>query len=399
MASWAGPLSGIKVLDLTRVLAGPFATQMLGDLGAEIIKIEPPDGGDVTRSFAPFREGESHYFLSINRQKKSVVIDLRKPAGADLIRQLALGADILIENFRPGVMAGLSLDYEPLARANPRLIYCSISGFGQSGPLRSSPSFDLVTQALTGAMSINGDEETGATKIGIPLGDMVGGCFAPAAILAAVYERERTGTGRLIDVSLYDGMLGMLAYYPQLAWFNGKDPTPVGTRHVGIVPYGAFPAKDGEVVIACLTNSFWLNLCRALALPHLASDDRFDSMPRRLANRIELETILSNRTRAFGTQELRALLDEHDVPNAPVLGITDALKHPHALARNMVVTVDHATLGAIPVVGRPVKFPGAEQPPLSAPPILGEHTESVLRAELHLQDAQLEQLRIDKVIA
>lgn len=399
MTSWAGPLSGVKIIDLTRVLSGPFATQVLADLGAEIIKIESPDGGDITRSYAPFREGESHYFIGINRHKKSVVIDLRQSEGADLVRKLVAKADVLVENFRPGVMKKLGLDYATLATINPRLVYCAISGFGLSGPLRDAPSFDVVTQALTGAMSINGERGGEATKLGIPLGDMVGGTFGPASILAALYEREKTGVGRLIDVSLYDGLLGMLAYFPQLAWFNGKDPGPVGTSHVNIVPYGTFPTRDGRVIVACLTEAFWKNLCDAVSLPELVRDPRFVSMPQRLKHRDALEAILDERMRQFSTQEMLALLDQHDVPNGPVLGIIEALHHPHAIAREMVVLVQHATLGSIPVVGRPVKFPGAAQCPLRAPPTLGEHTDSVLRGELGVDDEQLEKLRAGKIVS
>src|SRR5438093_4040335 len=217
-SGWAGPLQGIRVVDLTRVLAGPFATQSLGDLGAEILKIEPPGGGDETRRFPPFIAGESHYFLGINRNKKSLVIDLQQKAGADILRRLVAGADILVENYRPGVMDRLGLGYDALKALNPGLIYCAISGFGLTGPLRDKPSFDIVTQALTGALSINGERGHMPVKLGIPLGDMVGGVFGPMAILAALHERTQTGCGRLIDISLHDGLIGMLGYLAQLAF-------------------------------------------------------------------------------------------------------------------------------------------------------------------------------------
>src|ERR1041385_332056 len=215
-SGWAGPLAGIRVVDLTRVLAGPFCTQSLGDLGAEVLKIEPPERGDETRHFPPFVAGESHYFLGINRNKKSLVIDLQQPQGAEILRRLAARADILVENYRPGVMDRLGLGYEALSEINPRLIYCAISGFGLSGPLRDKPSFDIVTQALSGALSINGEGGHMPVKLGIPLGDMVGGVFGPMGVLAALHERTQTGKGRLLDISLQDGLIGVLVYSVQL---------------------------------------------------------------------------------------------------------------------------------------------------------------------------------------
>src|SRR5262249_38581738 len=286
---WAGPLNGLRVIDLTRVLAGPFCTQSLGDLGPEVLKIEPPGGGDETRKFPPFVAGESHYFLGINRNKKSLVIDLQQAAGAEILRRLVARADILVENYRPGVMDRLGLGYDALSEINPSLIYCAISGFGLSGPLRDKPSFDIVTQALTGALSINGERGHMPVKLGIPLGDMVGGIFGPMAILAALHERSRTGKGRLIDISLYDGLIGMLGYFVQLAFVTGEGPPPMGSSHPNIVPYGSFPAKDGSIIIAVLSESFWGKLCDALARPELAGDPRFLTPTLRRDNRDECD--------------------------------------------------------------------------------------------------------------
>src|SRR5882724_5608735 len=244
-SSWAGPLQGIRVLDFTRVLAGPAASLALADLGAEVLKIEPPGGGDETRSFPPFRAGESHYFLSVNRGKKSIVVDLKSDAGVALIKDLAAKCDILIENYRPGVMDRLGLGYEALSAINPRLIYCAISGFGMTGPLRDRPSFDIVMQAMSGALSVNGEPGRAPTKLGIPLGDLVGGINGPIAILAALYERSVTGRGRLIDVSLLDGMIGMLGYLAQLAFFTGEDPQPRGSEHPNWSLSGPFRRRTG----------------------------------------------------------------------------------------------------------------------------------------------------------
>jgi crotonobetainyl-CoA:carnitine CoA-transferase CaiB-like acyl-CoA transferase len=397
--SWAGPLQGIRVLDFTRVLAGPAASLALADLGAEVLKIEPPGTGDETRSFPPFREGESHYFLSVNRGKKSIVVDLKTAAGVALVKELAAKSDVLIENYRPGVMDRLGLGYEALSVINPRLIYCAISGFGMTGPLRDRPSFDIVMQALSGALSINGEPDRPPTKLGIPLGDLVGGVNGPMGILAALYERTVTGRGRLVDVSLFDGMLGMLAYLPQLAFFTGADPKPQGSEHPNIVPYGVFPAKDGSIVIACLTNSFWANICRALGMDDWIEDSRFDTLVKRRDIRATVNERICGVTRQKTVNELVDLLAQHQVPHAPILGIQEALSQPQAVAREMVVETDHQLLGKIPIVNRPIKFPGASQPVPAAPPVLGQHTDEILRDILGFTAERIAQLRASKVVA
>lgn len=397
--SWAGPLQGVRVLDFTRVLAGPAASLALADLGAEVLKIEPPGSGDDTRTFPPFRKNESHYFLSVNRGKKSIVIDLKTDGGVALARDLAAKCDVLLENYRPGVMDRLGLGYEALSAINPRLIYCSISGFGMTGPLRDRPSFDIVLQALSGALSVNGEAGGPPTKLGIPLGDLVGGINGPIAILAALHERNSTGRGRLIDVSLLDGMIGMLGYLAQLAFFTGEDPKPQGAQHPNLVPYGIFPAKDGSIIIACLTNSFWSRICSALGLHKAADDPRFDTIEKRRNQRAQVNEMISEVTRHKSVEELVELLTEHEVPHAPILGIQAALTQPQAVAREMVVEVEHQVLGKIPIVNRPFKFPGAVQPPPEAPPTLGQHTDEILRDVLGLSDEQIRQLRASKVVA
>jgi len=398
-SSWAGPLKGIRVLDFTRVLAGPAASLALADLGAEVLKIEPPGTGDETRSFPPFRAGESHYFLSVNRGKKSIVVDLKTAAGVALVKDLAAKCDVLIENYRPGVMDRLGLGYEVLSAINPRLIYCAISGFGMTGPLRDRPSFDIVMQALSGALSVNGEPDRPPTKLGIPLGDLVGGVNGPMGILAALYERSVTGRGRLVDVSLFDGMLGMLAYLPQLAFFTGADPKPQGSQHPNLVPYGVFPAKDGSIVIACLTNSFWANICRALGMDDWIEDSRFDTLLKRRDSRDTVNERICGLTIQKTVDELVDLLTQHQVPHAPILGIHAALTQPQAVAREMVVETEHAVLGKIPIVNRPIKFPGDPQPVPTAPATLGQHTDEILRDILGLTAEEIAQLRASKVVA
>lgn len=396
---WAGPLQGIRVLDFTRVLAGPAASLALADLGAEVLKVEPPETGDETRLFPPFRENVSHYFLSVNRGKKSIVIDLKTEAGVALAKDLAAKCDVLIENYRPGVMDRLGLGYEALSAANPGLIYCAISGFGMTGPLRDRPSFDIVLQALSGALSVNGEAGRAPTKLGIPLGDLVGGINGPMGILAALYERSRTGRGRLIDVSLLDGLIGMLGYLAQLAFFTGEDPKPQGSEHPNLVPYGIFPANDGSIIVACLTNSFWERVCQAMRMEDWVRDPRFATIEKRRDNRRLVNERISEFTRERTVKELVEIFARYEVPHAPILGIRDALSQPQAVARDMVVEADHAVLGKIPIVNRAIKFPGDPQPVPTAPPVLGQHTDEILRDVLGFTSDEIARLRASKVVS
>ncbi len=395
---WAGPLADIKVLDLTRVLAGPYTTMLLGDLGAEVLKIEPPGKGDDIRIMAPFINGESHYFIALNRNKKSLVIDLKKPEGVQAVMDLARKADVLVENYRPGVMDSLGLGYENLAQLNPRLVYCSISGFGAYGPLRDKPSFDIVTQALSGAISVNGSPDTPPEKLGIPLGDMVGGVYGSLAIMSAIHERHSTHRGRHIDISLLDGMLGMLGYLAQIYFVSGQSPGRVGSKHANLTPYGAYPASDGHLVVACLTEGFWINFAKALGRPDFLQDPRFSGYEIRLKNRQVLDDEINAVMRRRTMAEWKKILEEHDVPHALILSVGEALESAHAQARDMVVTADHPSAGKIRMVGRPIKFTGAPQTPLAPPPRLGEHTRQVLAEEAGYSPETLDALEQAGVI-
>ncbi len=396
---WKGPLAGVRVLDFTRVLAGPAASLALADLGAEVFKIEPPGTGDETRTFPPTRDGESHYYLAINRGKRSIVVDLKSVEGIALVKDLAAKCDVLVENYRPGVMDRLGLGYEAMKAINPRLIYCSISGYGQTGPLKDRPSFDIVLQAMSGALSMNGEPDGLPMKLGIPLGDLVGGINGPIGILSALYERERTGVGRHIDVSLMDGLMGMLGYIAQLAFFTGKDPQRVGSQHPNLVPYGIFPASDGSIVIACLTPAFWSRVCRSIERPELTEDPRYDTLEKRRDAREEVNAIVSAFTEQHTVDDLVEIFTQHEVPHAPILGVTEALSQPQAMARDMVVQTEHATLGSIPIVNRSIRFTGAEQPVPEAPPVLGQHTETILSDVLELSPERIAALRAAGVIA
>jgi crotonobetainyl-CoA:carnitine CoA-transferase CaiB-like acyl-CoA transferase len=398
-ATWSGPLGGIRVLDFTRVLAGPAASLALADLGAEVLKVEPPGAGDETRLFPPFREQVSHYFLSVNRGKKSIVIDLKTEAGVALVKELVAKCDILIENYRPGVMDGLGLGYSTLSAINPGLIYCAISGFGMTGPMRDLPSFDIVLQALSGALSVNGEAGGLPIKLGIPLGDLVGGINGPIGILAALYERSVTGKGRLIDVSLLDGLIGMLCYLAQLAFFTGEDPKPQGSQHANLVPYGIFPAQDGNIVVACLTNGFWQRICAALGTEELVHDPRFAAIEARRDHRSEVNEMITHFTRSRSVAELVEVFTQHQVPHAPILGINEALAQPQAVAREMVVETEHAALGKIPIVNRSIKFPGSPQPAPIAPPVLGQHTKEILGGLLGKTDREIEELHATRIVS
>jgi formyl-CoA transferase/CoA:oxalate CoA-transferase len=396
---WHGPLAGVRVLDFTRVLAGPAASLALADLGAEVFKIEPPGGGDETRSFPPIRDGESHYYLAVNRGKQSIVVDLKAPEGIALVKDLAVKCDVVVENYRPGVMDRLGLGYEAMKAVNPRLIYCSISGYGQTGPLKDRPSFDIVLQAMSGALSMNGERDGLPTKLGIPLGDLVGGINGPIGIISALYERERTGVGRHIDVSLMDGLMGMLGYIAQLAFFTGTDPVRVGSQHPNLVPYGIFPASDGSIVIACLTPGFWGRICTSIGRDDLTADPRYDTLEKRRDARDEVNAIVSEFTTRHTVDELVAIFTACEVPHAPILGVTEALNQPQAQERQMVVETQHATLGAIPIVNRSIRFTDAEQPVPEAPPVLGQHTDAILGNVLDLSPERIAALRAAGVVA
>lgn len=398
-AGWSGPLAGVRVIDFTRVLAGPAASLALADLGAEVFKIEPPGTGDETRSFPPIRDGESHYYLAVNRGKKSIVVDLKTPEGLALVKDLAARCDVLVENYRPGVMERLGLGWEELHAANPRLIYCSISGYGQTGPLRDRPSFDIVLQAMSGALSMNGEAGGLPTKLGIPLGDLVGGINGPIGVLSALYERERTGEGRHIDISLMDGLMGMLGYIAQLAFFTGSDPQRVGSQHPNLVPYGIFPAREGSIVIACLTPGFWARICRSIGREELAEDPRYDTLEKRRDAREEVNAIIAGFTARHCVDELAAIFTAHEVPHAPILGVSEALAQPQAQARGMVVETEHAVLGTIPIVNRSIRFTDAEQPVPEAPPVLGQHTDAILAEVLDLSPERIAMLRSARIVA
>jgi crotonobetainyl-CoA:carnitine CoA-transferase CaiB-like acyl-CoA transferase len=395
-----GPLDGTRVLDLSRVLAGPFCSLILADLGAEVIKVEEIGGGDQTRTIPPFVNGESHYFLSINRNKSSVALDARTEEGREILLKLAMKCDVVLENFRPGVMDRLGLGYERLKALKPQLILCSISGFGAKGSMRDKPSFDLVTQALSGVMSINGYPDGTPTKLGLPLGDIGGGLWAAIGVMAALNERNATGEGSHVDLSLLEGLMGLLGYLAEIYLVTGENPGRMGNSHHNIVPYGLMPVKDGHIVLALHVGGFWRNFCRAIGREDLIADARFRTVKDRHRNRVELERQIEEIMMTKTVAEWQQILDAADVPHGPVNSIGQALNQPIVRERGFVKEVQHPTAGTVKVIGNPLRFEGRyEETRLEAPPLLGQHTREVLGSLIGLSDDEIERLISGNVIA
>ena len=391
-------LEGVTVLDLTRMLAGPYGALLLADLGAEVIKVEDPVGGDPVRGMGPpFIQGESAYFISINRNKKSLTLNLTTPRGREVFLRLVQKADVVLDNFRPGILERLGVAYSALRRINPRIVACSISGFGQDGPYRSLPAFDLILQAMGGAMSITGEPNRDPVRMGIPMGDLAGGLFGAMAVSAALFQRERTGEGRYIDLSLLDCQASLLTYVAQYFLVTGEVPGPVGSAHASAVPYQAFKTEDIHIVIAIFTERFWSQFCNVIGRPDLVEDPRFATNRERHAHRNDLvpilEGIFATRTGEEWLKDLRA----EGIPSGPINTVDRVLSDPQVLHRGMVLEVDHPVCGRLKVVGNPVKALPADGETLRPPPVLGQHTEEVLRRAGYSTE-EINSLRGEKII-
>jgi crotonobetainyl-CoA:carnitine CoA-transferase CaiB-like acyl-CoA transferase len=391
---------GVRVLDLSRMLAGPYGSMLLADQGAEVIKVEEPDGGDPMRVMGPpfLPEGESAYFLSINRNKKSVALDLTTPAGRDVFLDLTARADVVWENFRPGVMERLGLSYAALAAVNPRLVLCSISAYGQDGPYRDWPAFDLALQAMGGGMSLTGEEGGRPVRMGLPMGDLAGGMFGAFAVAGALFRRARTGQGARVDLSLLDCQVSLLTYVAQYFWADGRVPGRMGSGHASVVPYQALATRDGHLIIAIFAEKFWGGFCRAVEHPEWEGDPRFATNRARLAHRETLMALVEAVFRDRATEDWLARLHAAGVPAAPILGVDRVLSDPQVRHRRMVVDVDHPRHGPLPTLGTPVKVDGAMDLPLTAAPRLGEHTDALLSGLLEYPAERLAALRRDGVI-
>lgn len=395
----SGPLQGVRVLDLSRVLTGPFCSMILADMGAEVWKVEERRHGDQTRTIPPYVNGESHYYMAINRNKTSLAVDLKTPEGRDIVLDLAEKADVVLENFRPGVMERLGLGHEALRARKPDLIICSITGFGQQGPMSHKPSFDLVAQALSGVMSVNGEPAGPPTRLGIPMGDIGGGLWAAIAVLSALQHRNATGEGLHVDLSLVDGLIGLLGYLAEIYLVTGESPGQVGNSHHNIVPYGCYPVKDGHIVLTLLTENFWRNFCVAAGRPDLLDDERFRTGSDRLKNRAVLESIVIDILKQKTMAEWHEIFDKGDVPHGPVNTIGDALTQPLAQERGLIRTTDHPRAGKVDVVGSPIQFlENVFDLPARPSPLLGEHSASVLQDVLGYSAAQIQALTAGGVI-
>jgi crotonobetainyl-CoA:carnitine CoA-transferase CaiB-like acyl-CoA transferase len=390
------PLNGITILDLTRVLSGPYCTMLLADMGARVIKIEQPRGGDDTRHWGPpFLGTESAYFLSINRNKESVTLDFKQPEGRALLDRLIAKADVIVENFRPGALAKLGLDYASLSQAHPRLIYCSISGFGQTGPRRKEPGYDAVLQGEGGLMSITGSPDAPPVRVGVAIADIVTGMFAAQGISMALFARERTGRGQLVDVSMLDAVAALLTYQAGIYFATGNPPVRLGNRHPTIVPYETFTASDGDFVLAVGNDEQWRRFCEVAGL---VPDERFATNRGRVTGYAELRPIVAGVLRPQTRQYWIDKLTAAGVPCGSVRDLNEVFADPQLAAREMVVPMQHIAAGDIRVLGSPMKLSDTPAAVRTAPPTLGQHTDTVLTHDLGMNGETIGQLRATGVI-
>jgi len=393
-----GALSGVKVLDLSRVLAGPYCTMILGDLGADVIKVEAPGGSDETRGWGPpFQNGVSAYYLCANRNKRSITVDLKSEEGRKIIRCLIEEADVLIHNFKTGTMERWQLDYEQLRAINPKLIFCSITGFGETGPYRHLPGYDYIIQGMSGIMSITGNKDGGPMKIGVAMADILTGLYSTIAIEAALHEREKSGKGQKIDISLLDSAVSSLVNVASNYLISGEVPARLGNDHPNIVPYSTFQAQDGELIIAVGNNRQFASLCQILSIPDIAVDEKYSTNQARVENRISLTRILEDRLRIKTVEEWIKLLAENNIPCGPINRIDQVFENPQIKAREMVVEVQHPKAGSVKLVGSPLNLSRTKVTTKRHPPLAGEHTEEVLQ-EIGLSNEQIQYLKRKSII-
>ncbi len=391
-----GALDGIFVLDLTRVLSGPYCTMLLADLGARVVKVEQPGKGDDTRAWGPpFQGGESSYFMSINRNKESVTLDFKAPEGRAVLDQLIARADVLVENFRPGTLEKLGLDGPAVTARHPRLVYCSISGYGQTGPRRREPGYDAVMQAEGGLMSITGPSSGASYRLGVAIADVATGMFAAQGITAALYARERTGTGQIVDIGMLDSVAALLTYQAGIFFATDVAPGRLGNRHPTIAPYETFEAADGEFVIAVGNDDLWRRFC---AVADLDLGDRFATNRQRVGSYADLRPILAERLRTRSRAQWIGELTAAGVPCGSVRDLAELFADPQIAARHMVADVTHATIGPLRVLGTPLKLSATPASIRSAPPTLGQHTAHVLIDDLQFTQADVDALRAKRIV-
>jgi glutaryl-CoA transferase len=392
------PLNGIRVLDLSRVLAGPYCTMTLGDLGAEVIKVESPEG-DETRGWGPpYAEGESAYYLCVNRNKRSIVVNFKTEEGCAILRELIRQSDVLVENFRPGTLARFSLDYESVSALNPSLIYCSITGFGQSGPLSNKPGYDFMIQAMGGLMSITGEPDGEPMKVGVAVADLFAGQNAVIAILAALQARTQTGRGQHLDISLFDSQVGMLANVASNYLISGNLPKRYGNSHANIVPYQSFQANDAWFVLAVGNDKQFSRLCEIIGKPEVAQDSRFVTNSDRVEHRDELITLLKPIFLGKTVAEWLSALEIAEIPCGPINTLDKVFSMPQVKAREMLIHMEHAEIGDLKLVGSPLNFSETPVEYKLSPPRVGEHTEDILTELLGYSSEKIIALKQSGVI-
>ena len=391
-------LEYLRVLDLSRVLAGPYCAMVLADLGADVIKVELPGTGDDARAYGPFIKGESAYYMSINRNKRGITLNLKHPEGRAVFLRLARWADVVIENYRPGTMERLGLGYADLEKENPRLIYAAVSGFGATGPYRHRPAYDIIAQGMGGLMSITGHPGGPPTRVGASVGDIIAGLYTAVGILAAVNERTRSGHGQFIDVSMMDCQVSILENAISRYLATGQVPRPLGNHHPSITPFSTFKTADGYIIIAAGNNEVFGRLCGVLGVPELAADPRFSTNPARTQNRDALAAALEVAMAGAGTDHWLAVLEAGGVPAAPVQTVDQVIRDPQVQARDMVAEIDHPVAGRTKIPGVPVKMSRTQGWVRRPAPTLGQHNEEILTQVLGLSEDQVEELRAKGVL-
>ncbi|MBU4361229.1 CoA transferase [bacterium] len=393
------PLEDIVVLDLTRVLAGPYCAMILANLGAKIIKVERPETGDDSRSFGPYKNGQSAYFVSLNRGKKSIAIDLKKPEGKQIIKELAKVSDVVLENFRPGTTRKLGLSYDVLCKINPRVIYAAVSGFGHSGPYSERPAYDMIAQALGGIMSITGQPGGEPTRVGSSIGDIIAGMFGAIGIISAIYERVFTGIGQMVDVAMLDGQVAILENAIVRYAISGEVPGPLGSRHPSITPFGGFKTKDSWVIIACGNQAIWEKFCKAVDREELLEVEEFETNEKRTENYQKIKPILDKITIQKTTEEWLKIFESVGVPASAINTVDKLFNDPQVKARKMIIQTEQPGMGKIHVAGNPIKLSTLTEEVVTGPaPKIGEHTDEILQSFLNYDNAKINELKKQKVI-
>lgn len=387
------PLDGLRVIDLTRVLAGPFSTMLMADMGADVIKIENPKGGDDSRAFGPYKNGLSAYYMGLNRGKRSVTLNLKEEKGKEILKSLVKDADILVENYKPGTMKKLGLDYETLRKINPGLIYAASSGFGQTGPYSSRAAYDLIVQGMSGFMSITGFDAEHPVKAGSSIADIFAGTFTAIGVLSALQHRNKTGQGQMVDVAMLDCMVATLEN--AIATFDcvGKSPEPIGNVHRSIAPFASFPTADGQVNVCAGNDELWRRFCEVVGMSEYARDERFADNKRRVENFGELAGIIAEHTRKKSTAEWTKALDAVKVPCGPIMNMEQVAQDPHVRARNMIVELAHPIAGNLLVPGTAIKFSETPAGIKCPAPGLGEHNKEIFKGLLGLSEAEIDELK------